>query len=240
VSRAALAVHTTGVAIALAVAGCGELIRLGDGPSGSDAAIGQGGEGGGACPTGQVQASQVLWIGDSWVQLPGTQHTIVRDRARAAQAIGPNDDYADSAASGATMSAIAGQYATREAGQTKVKILIMDGGGLDLLEGNGSSATIMSVYDTFQQLLATVASDGTVEQIIYFLVPEAGSTNVPGLRPWMEMACAASAVPCHFLDLQPYWAGHPEYSNTIQASDLGAQVIGNQIWSLMQQNCIGQ
>ncbi len=28
----------------------------------------------------------------------------------------------------------------------------------------------------------------------------------------MEQACADSTVPCHFLDLQPLWTGHPEYT----------------------------
>src|SRR6187549_2074418 len=98
---------------ALALAGLpscgGERIRLGD------AAVAVGGAGGGgdtnaagdaaagdagnvACPAGQALASEVLWIGDSWIQIPGTQHTRVRDLARATGAIGPTDDYANEAA----------------------------------------------------------------------------------------------------------------------------------------------
>jgi hypothetical protein len=47
-------------------------------------------------------------------------------------------------------------------------------------------------------------------------------------------------VPCHFLDLQPRWAGHPEYSDGIQASSAGASVIADSIWSIMQDECIAQ
>ena len=47
-------------------------------------------------------------------------------------------------------------------------------------------------------------------------------------------------MPCHFLDLQPLWAGHPEYSSSIQSSEAGAKVIANAIWVIMQQNCIAQ
>ena len=167
----------------------------------------------------------------------------MRDLARAAGAIGPSEDYVDVAAAGAVMSAIATQYTTREAGPIKVKVLLMDGGGFDLILGNGSAATVTSAVSTFEQLLATITSDGTVAQIVYFLVPELPSTpGVAALRPGMEQACARSAVPCHFLDLQPLWMGHPEYtaSNGVLASDAGAMVIGDAIWAIMQQNCIAQ
>jgi hypothetical protein len=227
-------VHTAGLAIAFAVADCGDVIRLGDGTS-TD-----GGAGANGCQRGQVAANEVLWIGDSWVLVTGSQHTRVRDLARAANAIGPNDDYSNSAVAAATMADIAGQYVNQEAGTTKVKVLIMDGGGWDLYVNAGSAATVTSVVDTFKQHLATVASDGTVQQIIYYLVPDVGSTNVAGVRQSMQQACAASPVPCYFLDLQPRWAGHPEYSNGIVPSDSGAQVIADAIWAVMQQNCIAQ
>ena len=84
--------------------GCnGERIKLGNGPTLL--------VDGAACPHAQVSASQVVWIGDSWVTIPGNQHTGVRDLARATHAIGPSDDYVNAAAPATTMSAIANQYA---------------------------------------------------------------------------------------------------------------------------------
>jgi hypothetical protein len=216
-------------------AGCGgREVRLGDGVAGPD---------GGACPHGQVQASEVLWIGDSWITMTGTQHTGVRDLARAAGAIGPNDDYVVVAIGGTTMAMIADQYNTREAGATKVKVLIMDGGGWDTILAGGSDASVASAGEAFRQHLAKVASDGTVKHIIYFLYPEL--VTIPGvaaLRPVMQQACTASTVPCHFLDLQPLWVGHPEYTDgtNIQASEAGSQVIAREIWAIMQLNCIAQ
>jgi hypothetical protein len=56
----------------------------------------------------------------------------------------------------------------------------------------------------------------------------------------MKQACEASAVPCYFLDLQPFFTGHPEYVDGIQATDAGAVVQGDAIWNVMQQNCIAQ
>jgi hypothetical protein len=244
-------VYGAGCALVVSASSCGEVIQLGLGPTAVDGATPPvssegGGADGGACPRGQVNASEVVWAGDSWVQIPGTQHTRVRDLAREAGAIGPTDDYVDVAANGAFMSAIANQYSTQESDPTKakVKVLIMDGGGFDLILGNGSTATVQGVVNAFTQLLATVASDGTVTQIIYFLVPSElpATPGVASLRQGLVPACAHSAVPCHFLDLEPIWTGHPEYtaSGGVLASDAGAAAIADAIWALMQQNCIAQ
>ncbi len=192
---------------------------------------GPAGDGGAAgssevCPHAQVPAGAVPWIGDSWILDPGTQHDRVRDLAREAGAIGPNEDYVNLAAAAASMAVVAKQYDARQSGATKVKVLLMDGGTWDPIAAQTSGASIPAAIDnsisTFQRFLAKVASDGTVEQIVYFLVPELAS--VPGvatMRPRLKQACADSSVPCHFIDLQPYWAGHPEYTaaNGIQSSD---------------------
>jgi hypothetical protein len=238
-----------GCALALAGTGCGEVIRLGDGPTAADGSTTTSGTpDGGACPTGLVSANEVVWIGDSYVQSPGTQVTTVEGLARATGAIGPNDSYVDLSVPGAVMSAIAGQYSAQEAGPIKIKVLIMDGGGFDLYLGNGSAATVTSVVSAFTQLLANVANDGTVQHVIYFLVPDASVPGVAALRagvdggPGIQQACAQSTVPCYFLDLQTIWAQHPEYtaSNGVLASDAGGVAIGDAIWSIMQKNCIAQ
>jgi hypothetical protein len=221
------------------------MVRLGEGPLGPDGStststVAPTGADGGVCPAGQVSADEVLWIGDSWILNPGTQTTRVRDLAREAGAIGPTEDYVNHAAAGATMSAIASQYSAQESGQTKVKVLIMDGGGWDLFLANGSTTAVASVTSSFQQLLATIANDGTVQHILYFLVPDSASPGVAQLRQGMQQACAGSTVPCSFLDLQPIWANHPEYSAGIFATDAGGVALGDAIWALMQQNCIAQ
>ena len=235
--------RVAGALLALAAASAcdGRLIHLGDGTDGSTNGIAA--RDGGTCPHAQVNANQVLWIGDSWILVPGNQHTAVRDSARVAGAIGPGDDYTIAAAAAAKLDAIAGQYDSQEAGATKVKVLVMDGGTWDTKLTNGSAATVTSVVSTFSQHLATVASDGTVEHVIYFLMPELASIpGVAALRPLLQQACAQSPVRCHFLDLQPLWTGHPEYtaSDGLLPSDAGGGVIAGAIWALMQQNCIAQ
>ena len=236
---------------AAALAGCDDkLIRLGAGPPRPDAgAEGPGldatlGDGAGVCPHATVAADEVLWIGDSWIFVPGGQRTAVRDMARASGAIGPTDDYAFGAVAGASLSMIAGQYAAQEATATKVKVLLMDGGTWDTIESGGSPDEVTSVAATFNQFLSQVAADGTVTDIVYFLVPELpGIPGVAALRPLLRQACVPGAVPaCHFIDLQPSWAGHPEYTaaSGILPTDAGAQVLADAIWTTMQQNCIAQ
>lgn len=237
-----------------ALPGCGgKRIRLGDASTSSDggATSGAGGSDGaagdGACSAGPVLASEVLWIGDSWIQIPGTQHTRVRDLARESGAIGASEDFANEAAAATDMAAIADQYRARQSGATKVKVLLMDGGTWDPIaaqaRGEPVGPAMNQAISTFETFLSEVASDGTVEHIVYFLVPEL--STIPGvatMRPGLQAACANSAVLCHFLDLQPLWVGHPEYTavDGIQASEAGARVIADSIWGIMQDNCIAQ
>ncbi len=237
-ARSAIVGHFAPFAIVLAtiVAGCdGKVNHLGDGRP----------DGGGICTRGQVNADEVLWIGDSWILFPGSQRTRVRDLARTAGALGPSEDYVNGAVAASTMADIANQYATREAGAIKVKVVLMDGGTWDTLVANGSDASVTSAAGAFSQFLGRVAADGTVEHVIYFLTPELPAIpGVAALRPRVQQACAQSAVPCHFVDLQPLWAGHPEYTDPatggILPSEAGAVVLGDALWAIMQDECIAQ
>jgi hypothetical protein len=218
----------------VAAGGCeGKSIHLGDGF-----------KDGGSCATVPVNADEVLWIGDSWILVTGSQHTRVRDLARAAGAIGPNDDYVLRAVAASPLAAVVNQYATQEAGTTKVKVVIMDGGTWDTILANGSDASVNSVVATFGQFLTLLANDGTVQHLIYFLPP--ALPLIPGaaaLSPLIARACGASTVPCHFLDLQQIWSVHPEYTDSnlgFLPTEDGSQAVADAIWALMQQNCIAQ
>jgi hypothetical protein len=189
-----------------------------------------------------VTASEVVWIGDTWIIIPGNQHTRVEELARAQGAIGTGDSYVVLAAPYASIDDIVAQYESRQAGATKVKALIMDGGTWDTIRDD-SPASVGRIVDTFEQFLGKIADDGTVEHVIYFLVPELPAIpGVAALRPGFRAACASSVVPCHFLDLQALWLEHPEYtaSDGVQASEAGADVIATAIWELMRAQCIAQ
>jgi hypothetical protein len=211
-------------------------------------------DGGGGCTPSNVKPSEILWIGDAWVSTPSTQYTRVWQLARDAGASGYDEREPYVVApvlnptwSQQTLGAIVEQYnsKTHDAGATKFKVLIMDGGTLDPWLASNADASINDAIDkvvsTFKQLLATVKGDGTIEHVIYFLCPETpGFPGIATLRPLLRETCEKGPVDCHFLDLQPLWAGHPEYYNGIVPSTAGGQVIAEQIWSIMQKNCIAQ
>lgn len=217
------------------------IVHLGDGRGASDGG-GSGDSGAVPCTRGQVKAAEVIWMGDTWVTVPGTQVRRVRDHARTAGAIGPTDEYVVVAEAGKDMAAIAKQYQIQQAGPTDVKVAIMAGGTWDTIWQGEGDAVIANVVATFGTLLDQMAADGTVQHVIYFLCPELpGIPGVATLRPLLRQACEDdSPVPCRFLDLQPLW--RPEYTAATgyQATDAGAVVIGDAIWKVMQDNCIAQ
>lgn len=229
------------------------MIRLGDATAGTSAvstggaggdtsSAGAGGSGASTCESGTVNADQVLWIGDSWVTIPGVQYKHVEELAINAGALAQGDEYVVRAVAAAGIDDVVNQYQTREMGTTKVKVLIMDGGTWDTLNAGGSDASVAKVVTTFKQLLATIASDGTVEHIIYYLMPELPTVaGVAALRPQLTQACSNSVVPCHFLDLQDSWLpAYTDQTNGIQASTDGATHIAELIWDTMRTNCIAQ
>lgn len=219
---------------------------------GSSAAAGGSGEpaGGGGlagapdCPNSGILANQVLWIGDSWARKPVSR---VNEYAQTANLIGTNEGYRSLAADGASMADIAQQYETGQSGTATVRILLMDGGTWDpvFAQINGLNVTeaINGALDDFRQFLGKVASDGTVEHIVYILVPPL--PNIPGVdtmrQPLMD-ACSASTVQCHFIDLKDAWQNHPEYteSNGFQATAAGVDEIAASVWQTMQTECIAQ
>src|SRR3954464_15940088 len=268
-SSGSTALRLVGLSLVLySVSGCGgELIRLGDGSAGSSGRDGVGGPAGLAnagasaggilaaggagaenCPPTKTPGNQVVWIGDSWPIYPaGAPHYVfVRDQARQSGALDQADDYVNLATAAASMDAVANQYKTRESGATKVKVLIMDGGTWDTVAAQMMGTSVPDAAAgaelRFQQFLSDVASDGTVEHIVYFLVPPLPMIpGVDSMRPALKAACE-NHVGCHFIDLKDAWAAHPEYTGPsgIQPSTAGATEIGNLIWATMQANCIAQ
>jgi len=162
-------------------------------------------------------------------------------------ALGMGEDYVDKAVSGSPIATIIKQYTDYQGGATKVKVLLMDGGGIDVMQQGKSMASVNGVVDAVKAHFAKVKADGTVQQIIYYTYPQLpasgpGQDVGPMLQPGLEAACEASPVPCHYLYLEPLFAGHPEYigSDSLHPSDAGAKIIGNAIWKIMQDNCIAQ
>jgi lysophospholipase L1-like esterase len=140
------------------------------------------------------------------------------------------------------------QYANAQAA-SPIKVLIMDGGGNDIIQSNCvSCAGVTNAIDAARMLIQRAASDGTVQHIVFFFYPY--FPNFPALRadamdfmrPMMQSICMQSTVPCYFIDLRPIWEGHPEYTgaDNLHPSVTGARVLSRTIWNVMQQNCIAQ
>jgi hypothetical protein len=182
----------------------------------------------------------VAFIGDSWIEIPGSQVSHLHELARAAGSLGQNESYNDRSVSGAPIASIVNQYRQNR----NIKVLIMDGGGIDCIQGC-SASQVTAVVTAFRNFLNEVATDGNVEHIIYYLYPD-----IPGIRgelwqllkPGMPDACAASTVPCHFLELAPLFEGKPNLmgNDNVHPSVAGGNLIAEEVWKIMQANCIAQ
>jgi hypothetical protein len=125
-------------------------------------------------------------------------------------------------------------------------VLIEDGGTWETIQAGLAGTSVQDAANgaamAFTQHLAKVASDGTVQHVIYFLPPPLMMiTGVAQVGPLMMQACAKSTVPCHFLDLGPLWTNSSyTAANGILPTDAGAIIVGDAIWAVMQQYCIAQ
>jgi lysophospholipase L1-like esterase len=190
--------------------------------------------------------------------LSGDITNALEAHARSAGALAANESYRDNAVSGTRLSGgfspnIPTQYANgRQAGP--VKVVIMDGGGNDMLQGacsnppNSSCPDIQNAVTAADMLMDRMASEG-VEHLIYAFYPEpVGNSTLKArldlLRPLMQQVTATSPIRTSlFLDLRPVFEGrYGQYvlSDGIHPSAAGSQATADAIWTQMRQNCIAQ
>jgi hypothetical protein len=201
---------------------------------------GTGGSGGTtvACERGQVAADEVLIIGDSY--FPSAGSAIVNELRRLSGA-----NYRDRSVGGAKMAAIVNQYDTAPAPQPKV--LIMDGGGNDILQNPGCSpgcAEHVQAVDQAREFFQRVQTEG-VEHIVFIFYYDMPimKAGLDWMRPEMAAVCEQSPVPCHFVDNQPLFAGMDASTYTtdgIHPTAAAAELIAQQTWSIMQRDCVAQ
>jgi hypothetical protein len=223
--------------------------------SGTGGASGATDGGASACSSRTVPANQVLIIGDSFFATTHQITAYLEGLARDAGAVSLGERYRDRSNLPSNALALAGngiaeQY-TSGVSEAEVKVVIMNGGGADVLLGscdgaNSSCAVITAAAAAAQALFARMASDG-VQHVVYAFYPDPGDPNVKAkvdaLRPLIQSACENAPLPCHWLDLRSLFAGH--YAEFIQPdqlnpTDAGARATAQGIWALMQQYCIAQ
>jgi lysophospholipase L1-like esterase len=241
---------------AAGVSANGGLAGMAAGGAGGAAAGGSGGSP--ACEKGTTKGNDVLLIGDSFIAL---SHDITKDLialARDDGALAASDSYRDNSVSGTQLSGgpspeIPQQYVNGEK-TAPAKVVIMDGGGNDMLNNTCSDPptesceAIQKAVTAVKDVLVQMGKDG-VETVVYFFYPEnqknaTQRAKVDVLRTQLQAVCYSSVSPkCYGVDLRPVFDGHfTEYvlSDGIHPTAAGSQASAEAIWSVMQKNCIAQ
>ena len=207
------------------------------------------------CEHGTVDGNSVLVIGDSFMAQSHAITAELEQRARASGALASAQRYQDQSSLLDNALALNGhgiqaQY-TRAQSEAPIRVVIMTGGGADLLLGTcdppvEDCALIANAVAAAEDLFAQMAQDG-VSHVVYVFYPNPVDAKlaqkVDALRPLAQRACEQSAVPCHFVDLRPSFEGHySEYilSDGINPTTAGAQAAADTIWATMQLECIAQ
>ncbi|MEY4509345.1 MAG: hypothetical protein RLZZ450_1467 [Pseudomonadota bacterium] len=195
-----------------------------------------------------VLGNEVAVLGDSYIDLSGDFTTLLQEHARSAGALGANDTYVDFAVSGASMAppktgeplvpTIPTQFpdAVAEAkkrGSKGIKVVIMTGGGNDVLINERScleknsvadaakdpvcSGTVDAVVGEAQKLFDTAVDEG-VKATVYFFYPHLPALSplgslVKGSKPnnmldyslprARELCEKQTKAPCYFVDMVP-------------------------------------
>ena len=144
------------------------------------------------------------------------------------------------------------QQFTRAVDAGAVRVVLMDGGGNDLLQAgrcqSGFDASCKEVVAVVQELFAQMKADG-VKDVVYFFYPDPMGiganikTAMDILRPEMKKACdAASDVRCVWVDQRESWEGNYDSftSDGIHPTDAGSMASAQQIWDAMVAHCIAQ
>ena len=230
------------------------------------------GMGGTMAPTGPkspcvTKGSQVVLIGDSYSNyiVHESVASLMSKRAVMNGAVG---GYLDYAAAGTTLQndglgGIPMQWRTAKAGTKPIHVMIMDGGGNDVLIDNPSCLADGSQNSTLcknvvaasvkvvQGLWADMKATG-IKDVLYFWYPHipgglggnGHDINDYGLAEVTKAAMAASGdgFNIYMIDTIPIFEGHPEYyvSDGIHATTAGTGKICDAIWAKMKEKCIGQ
>jgi hypothetical protein len=209
-----------------------------------------------SCSASNLQPEDVLILGDVLIEL-STFASELEARANEADKLVVGAHYRNRASSGSSFfggSAFtyASVYATAKA-ERPARVVIMNGGATDVLNNNcagmlnNDCPAAVAAVEGAERLFESFAADG-VEHLVYFYYHDAVENlglrdGIDLLRPLLRNVCGKSPVPCHFVDLQPLFAGHPEYSTGVDGivfSDAGASVAADAVWAMMEERCVAQ
>jgi hypothetical protein len=213
--------------------------------------------------------SQVVLIGDSYSNYflaHTSMATLMTQRAVMNMALMQGQSYRDYAVAGTTLqntlSGIPSQWNSAK-GSPPIHLVIMDGGGNDVLIDNpqclaagsdmnaGCKAVVDASLKVGKDLWMSMKAAG-VKDVIWFWYPHIpGGLNGNGhdINDYsFELfdAAAKEATTADFrvymLDTVPIFEGHPDFffGDGIHANTPGTAAIADAIWKLMKDKCIGQ
>jgi len=203
------------------------------------------------CEEPETQPSELVVMGDSLVELSGMVGAL-EERARLGGFLGPAETFRNYSSSLNSFLAD-NQFANHNQlslalAAGPVKVVILNGGATDMLQPgcdppSEGCATMQDALAGAVSLLQRMA-DGGVESVVYWFYPDfladAGlRARIDVLRPMIQGACAASPVPCHFVDLRPSFPGRTDYfgSDGIVLSPEGAAVAAAAVWGEIERGC---
>jgi len=212
--------------------------------NGGAAGGGSSGTSSGTCQKGQVKPSEVVFMGESFYAIdPQYNEKRVEADAQAAGALAAGAKYRNVAVSGQTMNYVATTEWPAATQGGAVKLVIMDGGGIDAMSSSCSSCP-----GDFTTLLGKMATAG-VQNVIYTRYPEPGNppgsnttlkANLDILMPKMQTVCAAATgLHCYWVDLRPVWV-NGDTSDGLHPTQSGGNHVGDLIWSEMVKDCLAQ
>jgi hypothetical protein len=205
------------------------------------------------CTPLNIDANSVAVFGDSLIELSPFVTELEGAAANAGE-LASGEHYRGYAS--ATLSflaqnrfSISAQYAMSLEGGAP-RVAIMNGGATDMLQytcgdtPTPDCAAVKAAVSGAEQLLSRMAGGG-VEHIVYFFYADARDlpefkAGIDVLRPLLRNVCGHSAVPCHWVDLRPSFAGHDDYfgPDGIVFSNAGAHAAASAVWDLMVKHCV--
>jgi hypothetical protein len=256
-------------------AGSGGAGMMPSGGSGGDmmgAAGGSAGDSGstgepasGDCMMGSAEPSQVVFIGDSYPAAGATAGGIggiqaqIEKRAVEAGALGDGEHYRNYYIGGTRFlnDTIQSQWTTAKQDNPDIKVVLMDGGGNDVLQGmegcfifnNPMDQVCIDVVERSTAaagaLMEQMKQDG-VTDIVYFFYPEVPLAPGHSMfdEPYAREGCESFTSPlaCHFVSTLAAFSGHADYigGDGIHPTPAGQVVIGDLMWDSMVANCVAQ
>jgi len=207
----------------------------------------------GTCNPPNLAATDVLILGDVLIELSIFAQQLEKAAVDSGN-LTAGQHYRNEAAGASSLLATGPQSIDSEytgaLADGPARVIIMDGGATDVLTGqcagmlNPDCPAARAAVNGAEQLFARFAADG-VEHVVYFFYgdPVGNPTLKDGLslmRTLLRNACGRSPVPCHWLDLRPTFADHPEYVGVegLVFTDAGATAAAAATFAFMQKQCV--